>query len=215
MFVGKKNDLHTDKAIQFINQNFINVRVHLGKAGDPLPEDIGHWKGDYIISYLSRWILPGTLLDQARVAAINFHPAPPEYPGTGCTNFALYEGAKQYGVTCHYMQDQVDTGEIICVKRFPIYQTDNVETLLTRTYDYQLAMFYDVISQILDNKTLVRSGEKWSRKPFNRKQLDDLATITPDMTEEEINKRIKSTTFGAWKPVVKIKGYVFELKTDT
>ncbi len=214
LFVGKRNDLHTNKAINFINQTFENVSIDLGKPGDPMPVDIGWWTGDYIISYLSRWVLPEALLSRAKIAAINFHPAPPEYPGIGCTNFALYEGAKQYGVTCHHMKDKVDTGEIICVKRFPIYKTDNIETLLTRTYDHQLAMFYDVINQILDNKALVGSGEKWGRKPFNRKQLDDLATITPDMSTEEISKRIKATTFGSWKPVVKIKGYVFELKTD-
>jgi methionyl-tRNA formyltransferase len=214
MFLGKKNDLHTDKALKYLKHNFKDVFVDIGKQGDSLPEDIGHVSPDYIISYLSPWVLPKALLDMAKIAAINFHPAPPEYPGTGCTNFALYEDAKQYGVTCHHMKGKVDTGEIICVKRFPIHKTDNVETLLTRTYDYQLAMFYDVINQILDDKALVGTGEKWGRKPFNRKQLNDLATITSDMSSEEVNKRIKATTFGPWKPIVKIDNYIFELKPD-
>ena len=51
---------------------------------------------------------------------INFHPGSPEYPGTGCTNFAIYNKEKEYGVTCHYMKTSVDSEILSQVKRFPI-----------------------------------------------------------------------------------------------
>ncbi len=66
----------------------------------------------YIISFVSPWIIPENLLNSAQKAAINFHPGPPDYPGTGCYNFALYEGTKKYGVTAHHMEKKVDTGNI-------------------------------------------------------------------------------------------------------
>ncbi len=94
----------------------------------PLPWPLGRstarearsWQGDYIISYLSRWVVPAELLERARRAAVNFHPASPDYPGIGCNNFALYENAAEYGVTCHHMAPRVDSGEIIAVRRFPV-----------------------------------------------------------------------------------------------
>lgn len=153
-------------------------------------------------------------MKRAKVAAINFHPGPPEYPGIGCNNFALYEGAKEYGVTCHHMAAQVDTGAIIAVKRFPIFATDDVAGLLLRTYEYQLVLFYDIVSLILEGKPLPESEEKWARKPFTRKEFNDLTRITPNMSKEEIAKRIRATTFDVWRPCVELGGFVFELKKE-
>src|SRR4051794_25618631 len=187
LFLGKKNDQHVQKALDFCRLNFAEVTAHLGKWGDPLPEDTGWWEGDYIVSYLSRWLVPERLLNKARIAAINFHPASPAYPGIGCNNFALYEEAKEYGVTCHHMASQVDTGPIIAVKQFPVFHTDNVVSLLSRTYDHQLVLFYEVMSFILEGKQLPAVNEQWTRKPFSRKDLNDLGRISSEMSKEEIS----------------------------
>lgn len=212
LFLGKKNDSHSQKALQFCMLNFTDVTSYLGKWGDPLPEDIGWWEGEYIVSYLSRWVIPSFLLEKAKIAAINFHPASPDYPGIGCNNFALYEGAREYGVTCHHMTPRVDTGDIIAVKRFPIFPTDNVSSLLLRTYDYQLTLFYDIMSLILEGKNLPLSGERWKRIPYSRKEFNELGKLTPNMSREEFARRIRATTYGEWKPFIELQGFVFELR---
>lgn len=213
LFLGKRDDEHAEKALQFCRTNFADVTGHLGKWGDPLPGDLGGWDGDYIISYLSRWVVPGSLLARARVAAINFHPGPPEYPGIGCINFALYEDVRQYGATCHHMAPRVDTGAIIGVKRFPIFPADSVASLLSRTYDHQLELFHEIASLILEARELPASEERWTRKPFTRREFSELGRITPEMGREEIARRVRATTFGAWRPVVELQGFVFELKS--
>jgi methionyl-tRNA formyltransferase len=71
-------------------------------------------------------------LDRAKHAAFNFHPGSPDYPGIGCLNFELYEEAREYGVTCHHMVPKVDTGGIIAVKHFAIFDSDCVASLLAR-----------------------------------------------------------------------------------
>ena len=212
LFLGKKSDEYSKKAFDFVKSNFKNVEAHLGAWGDPLPEDIGWWEGEYIISYLSRWIISEHLIKRAKIAALNFHPAPPEYPGVGCNNFALYENAQEYGVTCHFMDAKVDTGKIIAVKRFPIFLNDDVNSLLSRTHDFQLTLFYDIIGKILKGETLPNSSEQWSRKPFTRKELNALCKITADMHEDEIKKRIRATNYLQFKPVLNVKGFEFELK---
>lgn len=212
LFLGKKDDEHVEKALKFCLLNLTDVTVCLGKWGDELPENINNWNGEYIVSYLSRWIVPTYLLKKARIAAINFHPGPPEYPGFGCYNFALYENAKEYGVTCHHMADHVDTGDIIAVRRFPILPTDNVSTLITRTHDYQLVLFYEIMSIIIEGRDLPKSEEKWKRRPFTRRDLNELSKIMPDMSKEEIIKRIRATSFDTWKPFIELHGLTFELK---
>lgn len=214
LFLGKKKDEHCSKALDFIKKHCSDVTVYLGKWGDPLPEYIGRWEGHYIISYLSRWVVPEYLINSAKIAAINFHPASPDYPGIGCNNFALYEEAKEYGVTCHHMAAKVDTGNIIAVKRFPVFQNDDVSSLLSRTYDFQLALFYKIAGQILEGKALPSSRETWSRKPFSRKELNELSVINPAMSSEEIERRIRATSYGLFQPTIEIAGHVFEYKTN-
>jgi methionyl-tRNA formyltransferase len=212
LFLGKANDPYCARALAFCRQNFVEVTDALGNWRDPLPDHVGFWEGDYIISYLSRWVVPDFVLARARVAAINLHPASPEYPGIGCNNFALYENASEYGVTCHHMAKTVDTGSIIAVKRFPVFAADDVASLLTRTYEFQLVLFYEIASLLIQGRPLPESTERWSRKPFTRKQFDDLCRITPDMTQEEVAARVRATTYDAWKPRVELHGYTFELK---
>src|SRR5438477_88283 len=97
LFLGKIHDECTQKALDYCRQKFASVSGHLGKWGDPLPTPAADWEGNYIVSYLSRWVVTEALLKRATTGAINFHPAPPEFPGVGCTNFALYQEAKEYG----------------------------------------------------------------------------------------------------------------------
>ncbi len=214
LFLGKAEDSYVEKAAEYCKLNFSDVIVHTtNKWDDPLPQSIKSWQGDYIISYLSRWIVPDDLLERAKIAAINFHPASPEYPGIGCNNFALYEEAQEYGVTCHHMAPKVDTGSIIAVKRFPLLASDDVSTLLSRAYDHQIILFYEVINTILQKDKLPVSEEQWAREPFSRKEFNQLRQISPDMTQEEIAKRIRATNFGIWKPMMTVHGYTFELKS--
>jgi methionyl-tRNA formyltransferase len=71
-----------------------------------LPENIEWWRDDYIFCFRGYFLLPKSLLDRASVAAINFHPAPAKYPGSGCLNWALYDNANTYGTTAHLMNEK-------------------------------------------------------------------------------------------------------------
>ncbi len=212
LFLGKAEDPYCARALDFVRAHSSRVTACLGKWNQPLPEAARAWEGDYIISYLSRWIVPTDLLARAARAAINFHPASPEYPGIGCNNFALYEGAKEYGVTCHHMSPQVDSGAIIAVSRFPIYPADNVASLLERTYQHQIALFMEVAQLIVAGKDLPVSTEQWTRPPFTRKQFNELFRITPEMDTAEVARRVRAVSFGQWQPYVEIAGYRFEYR---
>ncbi len=213
LFLGKADDADCMRALEFCQKNFTSVTYCLGKWGDPLPEYVKNWQGDYVISYLSRWVVPEYLLERAQKASINFHPASPEYPGIGCNNFALYEGAKEYGVTCHHMASKVDTGKIIAVKRFPIFAEDNVETILKRTYEHQISLFFEIVTIMAQGLALPVSPETWTRPPFTRKQFDDLFRITIEMDEAEVARRIRAVSYKHFQPFIEIHGKRFEYKS--
>ena len=215
LFLGKADDPDCARALQFSQQEFASVTYCLGKWGDPLPPAIQAWEGDYIVSYLSRWVVPDALLRRARIAAINFHPASPEYPGIGCNNFALYEDAREYGVTCHHMAPKVDTGRIIAVRRFPIFPQDDVDALLKRTYENQIALFFEIAQLMADGKELPASSETWTRPPFTRRQFNELFRITPDMPQDEIARRVRAVSYGPFQPYVELAGFRFRYDPES
>ena len=143
--------------------------------------------------------------------AINFHPGPPAYPGIGCTNFAVYDGVDEYGVTCHHMLAKVDTGKIISVKRFPVYKTDTVFAITQRCYALILNQFFEIMDYIIQEKPFPDCDETWTRKPYLRKELNRLCRITPDMPIEEINRRIKATNFVKHWAFMQVGDNIFKL----
>lgn len=193
-----REDPLAQDALAFVAQHFANHQIVLGMKGDPLPTAIRNWEGDYLVSYLAPWILPQRVLDKARVAAINFHPGPPEYPGIGCYNFALYDRVPTYGVVCHHMAAHVDTGEMIAVRRFPLFPSDSVVSLAKRSSAHLLLLFYEIMSRVLKGEPLPRSEESWQRKPFTSTEMYELFRLTPDMSDEEVQRRIKAAEYPGW-----------------
>lgn len=199
LFIGKKNDYFSTIAAEYIKTHIPETDVVYSLREEPIPDLVINWRGDYIISYLSQWIIPNTILANAKIGAINLHPGSPSYPGIGCTNFAIYNNEKEFGITCHFMLPKVDTGGIIKVKRFLIHESETVYTLTQRCYSEINNVFFELVDNLLAGNVPTLSGETWLRKAYTRKELNALCQLDITMSEEEVNRRIKATTFGEQK----------------
>lgn len=195
LFLGKKNNAASDAALQFLKERGADCAAYLREGREPMPAECLEWEGDYIFTFLTLWIVPAELLGHARRACLNFHPGPPEYPGVGCVNFALYEGAQEFGATCHHMEPKVDSGKIVAVKRFPIVPEDTVLSVTERCYDHLLSIFREVVGTVLEGGSIPECDETWKRAATTRKQLNELCRVTLDMDEAEVRRRIRATTY--------------------
>ncbi len=212
LLVGKAGHPFLPQAIALAKEVFASVEVVEGKRGDPLPQQFATWRGDYLISYLSQWVIPAETLQHARVEAINFHPGPPAYPGIGCTNFALYNQELSFGATCHRMVAKVDTGDILFVARCPVLVSDSVLSLTERCYALIWELYAETLGKIRDGVPFIPCGETWSRQPYTRKELDALCQITPDMSVNEVARRVRATNYPNMPgPFVEIGGFKFNL----
>ena len=211
ILLGKDNKLGTGKVIEYLNAHFKEVKIFLGESKDKFPIEAGYYSPDILISYISQWVVPEEILNKTKLWNINFHPGPPNYPGIGCTNFALYNREKIYGVTAHLMEKKVDSGKIIAVKRFPILESDNVYSLTMKSYRLLLSLFFEILDYIVKNNSLPECDEKWTKTPFTRKQLEELCVITQNMSEEEVKRRVEATQFpGMPGAYIKLYNYKFE-----
>ena len=74
---------------------------------------------DAVVSYLFWNLIREPLLSLGSIGCLNFHPAPlPDYRGVGGYNVAILEGLPAWGVSCHFVDERFDTGDLVEVERF-------------------------------------------------------------------------------------------------
>ena len=75
-------------------------------------------------------ILPPEVFTIPRLGAFNLHASLlPKYRGAAPINHAIMNGEKETGVTTFFLQDKVDTGNILVQARIPIMEEDNAGTM--------------------------------------------------------------------------------------
>lgn len=220
LFFGHRGDEFSQKALQFLlDMNFEVDAVLSERRGDKLPESINSWTGDYIFCFRTYFIVPAHLIERAETAAMNFHPAPPEYPGSGCINFALYDGVGDYGVTAHLINENVDNGKILRVVRFPVRQEDDVKSLLSRANRHLLALFHDIIAGIIADENFIEecmseaSAEKWRGTARKIREVDNHSIVAGDIQEDELSRKIRAFHTDEFPLRLFLHGHEFNLVT--
>ena len=121
LLICRQGDDWSKKIIKLLKKNFLNVTILYSKTyKQKIDKKVMNCTGDYILSFRSLLILPEKIINNAIIAAINFHPGPPKYRGVGCLNYAVYNNEKYYGVTAHLMTKKIDYGNILKVQKFKI-----------------------------------------------------------------------------------------------
>ena len=173
---------------------------------------------DYIFCFRSFYILKKNILKKVKKAAINFHPGPPEYPATGCVNYAVYENSKFYGCTAHLINEKVDNGKIIDVKKFSINRKDNILKILNKTYKVMSSQAISLINQIkinpnfIENQIEKNKKIKWSNNIKKIKDLDKFYIINKNIKKKDFLNKIRATDTPKFKPYIKLYGKKFILE---
>lgn len=211
--VAKRNKPGVSQLVEYAQEKFTSVSFWEGAQHEPFPEGLNSGF-DILISYLSPWIIPRAVLDTVPIA-INFHPAPPEYPGIGCFNFALNDKVTEYGITCHHMAPVVDTGAIIAVSRFPVTNDESVLSLSIKSYAHMHMLCIQILDCLSQDLPLPQTSETWQRKPFKRTQLEELCRVSLDIPEEQLERVVNATTFpGMPGAYFEIDGRIYSIMRD-
>jgi methionyl-tRNA formyltransferase len=139
------------------------------------PDDV-----DLVISFLFWNRIREPLLSLGRIGCLNFHPAPlPEMRGVGGYNVAVLEGMSEWGVSCHFVDADLDTGDIVEVARFPI--DPDTATALSVDLDSQehlCELFKRVMRRVLADEELPRTPQGDGRY-VSREEFEELRRVRP------------------------------------
>ena len=122
---------------------------------------------DYIISVHFPYIYPKKVLDIPRQGVLNLHPAYlPFNRGWHTPTWAIFDDTP-YGATLHFMDEGLDSGDIISRERLEIRPEDTADTLYQRALGLEKKLF----------------KESW----------DDLVGLDYERIEQDLKKGTKHT----------------------
>lgn len=89
---------------------------------------------------------------------INIHPSLiPKYCGEGFYGMRVHwavlaAGEKTSGATVHYVDEGVDTGDIIMQREVPVFEGDTAETLAARVLEAEHTLLPEVVAMLCNKK---------------------------------------------------------------
>jgi phosphoribosylglycinamide formyltransferase 1 len=100
-------------------------------------------------------VLKAPMLNAFPRRIVNIHPSLlPKFPGLEAWRQALEAGEKFTGCTVHYVDEEIDHGDVIAQRQVPILQDDTAETLHARIQSAEHELYPAVIGQICRDLSL-------------------------------------------------------------
>ena len=171
--VGRKQELTPpDVKVEALKHNlkiFQPVSLKNGKGVEILEEI----KPDLVVVVAYGKLLPHDFLVYPKYGCINIHASIlPKYRGASPIHFAVLNGDEETGVTAMQMDDGLDTGDILHIKKCPIGINDTTE----RMYEIMAPLGAETLMETIDML------EKGQLNPI--KQDDSLSSKVGLLTRE-------------------------------
>ena len=124
---------------------------------------------DLIVVVAYGKILPKAVIDFPRYGCINLHVSLlPKYRGAAPMQRAIMEGESETGVTVMYMDEGLDTGDVISVEKFPIGPSDDFEAIHDRSAEIGSRLLSKTIFDI-QNGAITRTPQNSAEATYAAK----------------------------------------------
>jgi len=150
---------------------------------------------DVIVVVAYGKILPHEVLTLPRYGAINVHVSLlPKYRGAAPMQRAVMDGEQETGVTLMFMDDGLDTGDIIAAEAFPIGDADTFETVHDRSAALGARMLTDAMARLRTEGTLPRRAQDHTRATYAAKIEKDDCRMDFTLPAKVLHARMRGVT---------------------
>jgi methionyl-tRNA formyltransferase len=155
---------------------------------------------DVVVSFLFWNLIREPLISLGRVGCLNFHPAPlPDYRGVGGYNVAILDGLSSWGVSCHFVDDHFDTGDVVDLERFPIDRdAETAFSLDLESQEHLVGLFARVMQRVLDGEELPRAPQGEGRY-VSRAEFEELRVVRPG---DDLDRKLRAFWYPPWPGAV-------------
>jgi peptidoglycan/xylan/chitin deacetylase (PgdA/CDA1 family) len=166
-------------SIEDLSRKFNCPVIPVGSLNSPLAAETLRGLGADLGIVVGTRILKRSTFGVPRLGSVNLHEgAVPEYRGMPPGFWEIFNGEKQAAVTVHFVDDTLDTGDIVAESRFPILPLDTPDSLRTKL-DLEGARTLAAAVATIQSGTVPRmpQKEKSSRKANTRPTARQVAEL--------------------------------------
>lgn len=148
-FIVPRSDTNDQTLKQFSEKYGIDYIFPANINNPDFIENIKKYDCDLFVSMSFNQIFRSNILSVPKLGVINCHAGKlPFYRGRNILNWALINDEKEFGITVHYIDTGIDTGDIINQKSYTITDEDTYNSLLEIAYKECSSILYESIKEI-------------------------------------------------------------------
>jgi len=155
-FICGRFDSLDETLKSFAVENKIEFIRHKNVNSDEFLNLIRKFDCDLFVSMSFNQILKKQFIHLPPLKTINCHASKlPFYRGRNVLNWVLINDEKEFGITVHYVDEGIDTGDIILQKIYPISDEDDYKSILERAYINCANVLYEALINIYNDEVQV------------------------------------------------------------
>jgi len=150
-FICVRFDTNDETLKNYCKKYNIKYLKHENINSEDFINQISLFECDLFVSMSFNQIFKQEIINLPKLKTINCHAGKlPFYRGRNILNWALINDEKEFGITVHYIDEGIDTGDIILQRTYPINDEDNYASLLIISYYECANILYDAIKLFKD-----------------------------------------------------------------
>ncbi|MEG1256007.1 methionyl-tRNA formyltransferase [Clostridium sp.] len=161
---------------------------------------------DLITSVNFGQILKSDIINLPSKGCINTHASLlPNYRGRAPLNWAILSGEKEVGVTVHYIEEGIDTGDIIIQERIAVKDTDYIGDVLNSVKSIYPGIVLEAVKLIENNKVVAVTQDISKGSYYGKRSTKD-GEIDVNKSSNEIMNLIRAVSKPYPGSFVKVDG---------
>jgi methionyl-tRNA formyltransferase len=152
-----------------------------------------------VVSADNTYLFPSELCERNGVDIVNCHSALlPAHPGSNAAMWAVYEGDAEGGVTWHFVDAGIDSGDVIAQGRMAIGPDDTAFSLTAAYQKLALEVFADIAPLLLDGRAPRRPQEATADRIVRKsRELPQDGIFSLDDDASRISRLLRAMDYDA------------------
>lgn len=160
-FVTVRYDKKDPLLMMLAEEHGIPIEIHENINSEEFLDTVSKYSADLFVSMSFNQIFKKRIIEYPPLKTINCHAGKlPFYRGRNILNWVLINDEKEFGITVHYCDEGIDTGDMILQDAYPITDEDDYGTLLERAYTGCADVLYRAVKQIQSGDVKVRKQDE-------------------------------------------------------
>jgi methionyl-tRNA formyltransferase len=191
VFLNPKED---QSALKFCQRNSIEffsyteIHEQLKKLSDS--------NIDWLFNINSTIILSDEILKIPSNGALNLHPGPlPTYAGLHTHQWAIRNNEIEFGVTLHWMEEGIDTGDIAFQKTFPLTGNETGLSLFMKCLNEGVNLVKVALDYIVEEKDIPSIKQDLSKRQLYSNKMAMDGTINWNMGYNDLHNFFRAADY--------------------